>query len=118
MFSFPRTIFSVIIIEYMFFSGWYRLNESKLFGASLPSHPNLQPILEDIRANFNIPEIGLEDEDYGEFLLSDVCIPWDIVSAESKEEFFALDELTPDTNERQNTLLLASQSVISSMSLT
>jgi hypothetical protein len=38
------------------------MHEAKLIGKLLPSHPDLLPIIKEIRAKFDIPEIGPEDD--------------------------------------------------------
>ena len=61
-----------------------------------PSHPDLQPILKDIRSKYNIPEIGPEDDGITEILLSDEYIDWDEVYQEIKNQICALPGFLPD----------------------
>jgi hypothetical protein len=58
------------------------MKESALFSSLLPSHPDLHPILQNIRNKYGIPEI---DHDYigmNEILLSDNEIDWQSVHQE------------------------------------
>jgi hypothetical protein len=47
-----------------------------LFSSLLPSHPDLLPILQNIRNKYGIPEIDPDDIGMKEILLSDNDIDW------------------------------------------
>jgi len=58
--------------------------ESNLFSTLLPYHPDLLPILQNIRDKYNIPEIGPDDDGLKEILLSDKYIDWQSVRQEGR----------------------------------
>lgn len=58
------------------------MKEIKLISALLPSHPDLQPILIDIREKNNIPDIDPGDDSITEILLSDDEINWEEIKFE------------------------------------
>jgi hypothetical protein len=46
----------------------------------LPSHPDILPIIREIRDASNLPEIGLEEDGFTEFLLNDEELDWDQIT--------------------------------------
>lgn len=51
------------------------MNENKLLSSLLPSHPDFQLILQNIREKYNIPEISPDDEPISEIYFGEEIIP-------------------------------------------
>jgi hypothetical protein len=60
------------------------MNEIKLFSSLVPGHPDIQPILQNIREKYDILEISPEDDGITEILLTDEQIDWDAVRQEGR----------------------------------
>jgi len=58
------------------------MQETELISSLLPSHPDILPILQNIRDKYKIPEISPEDDGITEILLADGQIDWDAVRQE------------------------------------
>jgi hypothetical protein len=69
--------------------------DSSLFSTLLPSHPDLLPILKNIREKYNIPEIGPDDDGMKEILLSDKDIDWQAVHQEIEVLIRNIPEFLP-----------------------
>lgn len=54
------------------------MKESDLLGKLMPGHPDVLPIIENIREKYQIPEFRPEDEDITELLLTnqEVALPF------------------------------------------
>lgn len=55
------------------------MNEAELLGEPFPSHPDVIPIIKNIREKYQIPPIDPEDEDITELLLTNYEIDWEAV---------------------------------------
>jgi hypothetical protein len=55
------------------------MKEAELLGKILPSHPDIFPIIENIREKYKIPPINPEDSDITQLLLTNDEIPWEAV---------------------------------------
>lgn len=53
-----------------------------LLSKLLPSHPDLLPIIQDIREKHDIPEVGLEEDGFTEFLLHEEDLDWDKIQVD------------------------------------
>ncbi|MGD8454989.1 MAG: hypothetical protein PVF83_01300 [Anaerolineales bacterium] len=73
------------------------MKEIKLISALLPSHPDLQAILIDIREKYNIPDIGHGDDSITEILLSDDEINWEEIKYKISSRIREIHELLPDS---------------------
>lgn len=51
------------------------MQETKVLGALLPSHPDLQPIIQELRDKYQLPEISPGDDPIEEIFLDDKQIP-------------------------------------------
>lgn len=51
------------------------MQENKLLGTLLPSHPDLIPIIREVRQKYKLPEISLDAEPIEEIYLEDEIIP-------------------------------------------
>jgi hypothetical protein len=71
------------------------MNLSMLFSSLLPSHPDLLPILQNIRKKYGIPEINPDDIGMKEILLSDNDIDWLSVRQEIEAQVRNKPELLP-----------------------
>lgn len=71
------------------------MKEAKLLGTILPSHPDLIPIVNDIRAKYDLPEIDVEDETLKEIILTDQDIDFEAIQKEIKEKVKAIPDLIP-----------------------
>jgi len=81
------------------------MKESKLLGALLPSHPELIPIIRDVREKYKLPEISLDTEPIEEIYFGDEIIPLDKFRDEIAERVRAnLDFMPPDTLKQYNAL--------------
>jgi hypothetical protein len=54
------------------------MKESELLGKLMPGHPDVLPIIENIREKYQIPEVRPEDEDITELLLTnhEIALPF------------------------------------------
>lgn len=71
------------------------MKEAKLLGTLLPSHPDLIPILSDIRDKYNLPIIDQEDDALKEIILADQDIDLEAIQKEIEEKVKSLPELLP-----------------------
>lgn len=71
------------------------MSQSKLFTSLLPSHPDLLPILQEIREKYAIPEIGPEDEGIHELLLSDSDLNLEEIQKEIYQKVREIPDLFP-----------------------
>lgn len=58
--------------------------ESNLFSTLLPSHPDLLPILQNIKEEYNILEIDPDQNGIKDILLSDMDIDWQAIRQEGR----------------------------------
>ncbi len=58
------------------------MREDKVFSELLPSHPDFLPILQRIRAAYDIPEVDPDDDGFIELILSDNEVDWKAVRVE------------------------------------
>lgn len=58
------------------------MKESELLGALMPGHPDILPIIQNIREKYGIPEVRPEDDGIIEILLADKDIDWESVRQE------------------------------------
>jgi hypothetical protein len=56
------------------------MKEARIIGKLLPTHPDIFPILVDIREKFDIPDISPEGDVITEIFLADEQIDWDVKS--------------------------------------
>jgi len=73
------------------------MRESTLFSSLLPSHPDLLPILQNIRNKYGIPEIDPDDIGMKEIFLSDNDINWQSVHQEIEAQIRNSPELLPSS---------------------
>lgn len=71
------------------------MKESKLFSLLLPSHPDLLPIIQEIRRKYNFPEVGPDDDGITEILLADKTIDWLAVRQDIETQVRHSPELLP-----------------------
>ncbi|HCC78588.1 MAG: hypothetical protein A2X25_09745 [Chloroflexi bacterium GWB2_49_20] len=50
------------------------MKETELLVALIPSHPNLTPIIQNLRGKYNLPEISPDDEPISEIFSEDAVI--------------------------------------------
>jgi len=55
------------------------LKQSELLSKLMPGHPDLIPIIENIREKYQILEVRPEDDDITQALLTNYEIDWDAV---------------------------------------
>jgi hypothetical protein len=55
------------------------MKDPQLLGKLIPSHPDLLPIIENIREKCQIPEVRPEDDDITKVLLTNYEIDWDVM---------------------------------------
>ncbi len=51
------------------------MKEAKLLGTLMPTHPDLFPIVEQMRAKYQLPEISPDDDPITEIYLGDRIVP-------------------------------------------
>jgi len=78
------------------------MKETQLFGKLLPSHPDILPILEEIREKYQIPEISPYDDSLRVFLEYDLEIGWGDVHGEILERLKETDLLPEKTKKFYN----------------
>jgi len=54
--------------------------ETRFFGKLLPTQPDIRPILIDVRAKYQIPEIGTEDNGLKVLLKHQLEINWQAIT--------------------------------------
>jgi len=69
--------------------------QAKILGALLPAHQDFQPILQRLREEYNLPDGGIIDKDYADFILEQ-DIPWEEVRKELKNEIINVPDLWPE----------------------
>ena len=69
------------------------MKEAKLLGTILPSHPDLIPIVNDIRCKYDLPEIDAEDDVLRGIILSDQDIDFEAMQNEIEEKVKAIPDL-------------------------
>jgi hypothetical protein len=62
------------------------MKESELLGKLLPGHPDISPIIENIREKYGIPPIDPENQDITELLLTNYEIDWEAVRQDIEEQ--------------------------------
>jgi hypothetical protein len=62
------------------------MEETKILGKLLPSHPDILPILKEIREKYKIPEISPTDDSLKVLLEYELEIDWKAVHAEILEK--------------------------------
>ena len=78
------------------------MKEAQLFGKLLPTHPDILPVLEEIRENYNIKDIKPEDDSLKELLEFGLDIDWDAVHAEILERLKESDLLPEKAKDAYN----------------
>ena len=78
------------------------MKEARLFGKLLPTHPDILPVLEEIRENYNIKDIKPEDDSLKELLEFGLDIDWDAVHAEILERLKESDLLPEKAKDAYN----------------
>jgi hypothetical protein len=73
------------------------MKEIKLISSLLPSHPDLQAILIDIREKYNIPDIDPGDDSITEIIFSDDEINWEGIKFEISSRIREIHALLPDS---------------------
>ena len=58
------------------------LKEAQLFGKLLPTHPEILPILEEIREKYQLPEISPQDDSLKILVRYELELDWDAIHAE------------------------------------
>ena len=71
------------------------MQENKLFGALLPTHPDILPIIEAVRKKYDIPEINPNDEDFIEFLISNEEYDWQAIREEIEQRIRENEKILP-----------------------
>lgn len=61
----------------------------------LPTHSDIQPILETLREKYDLPKGGIIDSDYAEQILERDDIPWETIREEVKAEIENISDLWP-----------------------
>ena len=64
------------------------MDKSILFSFLLPSHPDLLPILQEIREKYDIPEITQEDEGIHELLLCENDLDLEKILLETQKDIY------------------------------
>ncbi|MBI5963982.1 MAG: hypothetical protein HY863_10940 [Chloroflexi bacterium] len=71
-------------------------NEAQVLGNVLSSHPDILPIIRDVREKYNIPEITAEDSALLDILFSDESIDWETVRKDVEERVRTTPTLVSD----------------------
>lgn len=71
------------------------MQENKLFGALLPTHPDILPIIEAVKKKYDIPEINPNDEDFIEFLISNEEYDWQAIREEIEQRIRENENILP-----------------------
>ncbi len=71
------------------------MKQPKLLGKLIPGHPDVSPIIESIRAKYQIPEIRPHEEDFNKILLSNIEIDWKLVREDIEQQIRENDTLLP-----------------------
>ena len=69
------------------------MKEAQLLGKLLPTHPDILPIMREIRDKYQIPEISPHDDSLKELLRYGLEIDWETVHAEILEKLKGKDLL-------------------------
>jgi len=69
--------------------------ETQVYGKLLPTHEDIEPILTDIRAKYQIPEITSQDDGLKVLLKHHLEIDWEAVHGEILELLKELPEFLP-----------------------
>jgi hypothetical protein len=80
------------------------MKETQLLGKLLPSHPDILPVLVEIREKYQIPEISPTDNSLKILLEYDLEIDWKAVHAEILEKLKESDFLPDKTKKMYNSL--------------
>jgi hypothetical protein len=75
------------------------MKESELLGKLLPGHPDILPIIENIREKYQIPPINPEDDDITQLLLTNDEIPWDAVRRDIDDQVHEIPLFSDVENE-------------------
>ncbi|MEK0336961.1 MAG: hypothetical protein QQN41_05950, partial [Nitrosopumilus sp.] len=75
------------------------MKEAKLLGKLLPTHPDILPILDEIRKKYDIEHIKPDDDSLKELLKYGLEIDWETVHAEILEKVRETDFLPEKTKE-------------------
>jgi hypothetical protein len=75
------------------------MKESKLLGKLLPGHPDIFPIIENIREKYQIPPVNPEDDDITQLLLTNYEIPWDAVRRDIEDQVHNVSLFSDAENE-------------------
>jgi hypothetical protein len=67
------------------------MKQAVLTGKLLPPHPDILPILNDIREKYQIPPISLTDDAFRIFLENGLEIDWKAVHAEILKSAFKME---------------------------
>jgi len=70
--------------------------ETQFYGKILPSHPDIKPVLLDIRKKYQIPEISPNDNGFKILLANDLEIEWEAVHSEILERLKDIPDLLPE----------------------
>lgn len=72
------------------------MKEAELIGSLLPSHPDIIPIIKEIRKKYNIPEIYTEDNELLEILFLDEVINWKQIREDIEAQIRTKPDLIPE----------------------
>jgi hypothetical protein len=75
------------------------VKEAELLGKLLPGHPDILPIIENIREKYQIPAVNPEDEDITHILLTNYDIPWDAVRRDIDDQVHEIPLFSDVENE-------------------
>ena len=75
------------------------MNESELLEKILPGHPDIFPIIENIREKYRIPPINPEDGDITQLLLTNDEIPWETVHQDIDDQVHKIPLFSDAGNE-------------------
>ena len=73
------------------------MKESELLGKLMPGHPDIFPIIENIRDKYQIPEVRPEDGDITQVLLTNNDIDWNAVRADIETRVQAISFFEDET---------------------
>ena len=80
------------------------MKETKLLGKLLPTHPDILPILEEIREKYNIKYVKPEDDSLKELLDYGLEIDWEAVHSQILERLKETDLLPEKTKKAYDAL--------------